>query len=164
MPEYKIENGKVEVTIYGKILNLEYSQKLAQMPELSLYDIMLLDKIAKKKQLPADKIRYLKKTKYIEGRKPNYHISSAVAKKTEQESEYVRLKGIDDDYCRKMILDYINEFGKGSRLDFEKILLDKLSDALDEKQKKNKIKNNLQKLKIEGKIKLAEGKKWVLSK
>ena len=42
------------------------------------------------------------------------------------------------------------------------VLLDKLPDVLDEKQKKNKIKNNLQKLRTGGVI-VVEGKVWKLS-
>lgn len=164
LPEYNLTNDQVKVTIYGKVLNLEYSQKLAQMPGLSLYDIILLDKVAKNKLPTKDEINYLKRKKLIEGRKPNYHISLSVAKNTEQKSDYIKLKGIDDNYCRTIILDYLHKFGKGTRSDFEKILLDKLSDRLDENQKINKIKNTLQKLKSAGSIRLESGKLWVLSK
>lgn len=42
-----------------------------------------------------------------------------------------------------MILDYIKKFGKALKKDIEKLLFEKLSDALSEKQKKNKIRNML---------------------
>ncbi|HOG43640.1 MAG TPA: hypothetical protein PLD55_09070 [bacterium] len=48
-------------------------------------------------------------------------------------------------------------------VDFEKILLDKLPDVLDEKQKKNKVKNNLQVLRRKGEIYI-DGKVWRMSK
>ena len=44
------------------------------------------------------------------------------------------------------------------------MLLEKLANVLDEKQKKDKVKNLLQKLKKDGKIKLNASKEWVLSK
>jgi ATP-dependent DNA helicase RecG len=47
--------------------------------------------------------------------------------------------------------------------DFEKILLDNLPEVLDINQKKNKIKNILQSLKNEDKIRV-EGKIWKMSK
>lgn len=50
------------------------------------------------------------------------------------------------------ILEYLGKFKSGTRTDFEKILLDKLPDVLDENQKKNKVKNNLQALRKSGKI------------
>jgi len=49
-----------------------------------------------------------------------------------------------------------------SRQTLENLLLDKLSDVLDEKGKKNKIKNLLQNLRLNGKISIAEGKRWTL--
>ncbi|HAQ62464.1 TPA: hypothetical protein DCR49_10785 [Candidatus Delongbacteria bacterium] len=60
--------------------------------------------------------------------------------------------------------EYISALSNSACLDFEKILLDKLSDRLDENQKINKIKNTLQKLKSAGSIRLESGKLWVLSK
>ena len=41
--------------------------------------------------------------------------------------------------------------------DFEKVLLDKLPDALEKQQKKDKVKNNLQKLRNDGKINFIDG-------
>lgn len=62
-----------------------------------------------------------------------------------------------------MILDYLKKFSKGTRSDFENLLLDKLPDVLGLQQKKNKIKNNLQTLRKDGAIK-TQDKVWRLSK
>ncbi|AFM04256.1 hypothetical protein Fleli_1858 [Bernardetia litoralis DSM 6794] len=53
-------------------------------------------------------------------------------------------RGIDDEYCQKIIMDYLNQFKVGEKSDFEKVLLKKLPDFLDNEQKRNRIKNNLQ--------------------
>ena len=74
----------------------------------------------------------------------------------------IYLWGIDDNYCQKIIIDYLEKFGEGKRSDFEGILLDKLPDVLDNNQKENKIKNNLQKLRKEGKIILNKNRAWIL--
>jgi ATP-dependent DNA helicase RecG len=71
------------------------------MPELSLHDIMLLDKVAKQKSLSDEEITRLKSKNLIEGRKPNFHISATVAKNTNQKGAYIQLKGIDNDYIKK---------------------------------------------------------------
>lgn len=71
--------------------------------------------------------------------------------------------GIDDDYCKKIILDYIKKFGSAKKSKLEEILLPKLSENLTEQQKKTKIKNILQILKRTGKIK-PDGKEWIMSK
>jgi len=72
------------------------------------------------------------------------------------------MRGIDDAYAKKIIIDYLQEFGKGLKSDFEKVLLDKLPDILDNQQKKNKIKNYLQSLKNRGII-INIGKEWRMS-
>jgi len=73
-----------------------------------------------------------------------------------------KMRGIDDAYAKKIIIDYLQEFGKGLKSDFEKVLLDKLPDILDNHQKKNKIKNYLQSLKNRGII-INIGKEWRMS-
>ncbi|RQW85800.1 MAG: transcriptional regulator [Geobacter sp.] len=163
LPEYELKPDQVKVTIVGKVLDMSYARKLATLPDLRLEEIILLDKVAKNHPLAPDEIKLLKAKGLIEGRKPNFHISATVAKATGDRSAYIRQRGIDDDYCRKVIIDYLNEFEEGKKADFEKVLLDKLPDVLDEEQKKNKIKNILQQLKNKGIIH-PEGKVWKMSK
>jgi ATP-dependent DNA helicase RecG len=147
MPDYEFSNNKVKLTITGKVVDINYARKVASVPDLSLVDIIALDKVAKSKSLSDAEIRTLKNKGVIEGRKPNFHISVSVAKVTGQQAEYIKQRGIDDDYCQKIILDYLKKFKEGKRADFEKVLLDKLPDVLSPDQKKHKIKNILQKMK-----------------
>jgi len=94
-------------------------------------------------------------------------ISSAVAKITHQETDYMNQLGIDDDYCKKIILDYIKKFGSAKKSKLEEILLPKLSENLTEQQKKTKIKNILQNLKNDGKITVnpkSTAREWIMSK
>jgi ATP-dependent DNA helicase RecG len=132
LPEYTLTNEQVKVVITGKVLDIKYARKLAQMSELNLNDIILLDKVQKHNSLNDEEIKRLRQKKLIEGRKHHFHISSTVARKTGQEDDYIKMKGIDDNYCQKIILDYLRKFSKGKRSDFEKILLDKLPDVLNE--------------------------------
>jgi len=164
MPEYDLEGGKVSVTVQGKVLDVGYATKLAQMPELSLRDIMLLDKVQKRKPLTTAEIKHLKRAKLIEGRKPNFHISTAVAAKTEQEVDYMKQRGIDNDYCRTMIEKALKNFGTMSRSQFEEMLSGKLSENLTAKQKSDKIRNVLQSLRREGEITYRENDQlWELA-
>jgi ATP-dependent DNA helicase RecG len=163
LPDYELSNDSVIVTIEGKVLDMNYALKLASIPDLSLEEIILLDKVQKGHTLSADEVKALKAKSLIEGKRPNLHISSNVAKYTNQEDEYIKLRGIDDTYCQSIILEYLAKFKSATRVDFEKILLDKLPDILDEEQKKNKVKNNLQSLRKSGKIE-PDGRTWHLSK
>jgi ATP-dependent DNA helicase RecG len=163
LPEYELFNDSVKVTIEGKVLDVKYASKLASMPELTLEEIILLDKVQKGHIINANEAKILKSKNLIEGKRPNIHISSNVAKITNQKDEYIKMQGIDDEHYQALIIKYLVKFEKARKADFEKLLLDKLPDILDEKQKKNKIKNILQKLRTSGEIETI-GYDWILSK
>lgn len=163
LPDYELLQDKVKVTIIGKVVDINYARKLASVSDLGLEHIIALDKVSKNKELNDEEIRQLKSKNLIEGRKPNFHISATVAKATGEKGDYIKQRGIDDDYCQKIILEFLKKFGEGKRTDFEEILLDKLPDVLDGNQKRHKIKNNLQKLRLKGVI-IPFGKVWKMSK
>lgn len=164
LPDYELSHNKVKLTITGRVVDINYARKIATVPELSLLDIVALDKVAKSKSLSDHEIKDLKSKGLIEGRKPNFHISASVAKVTGEQADYIKQRGIDDDYCQKMILEYLKKFGKGKREDFERVLLDKLPDVLSIEQKRHKLKNILQKMKRENKIIQGRQRHWILSK
>lgn len=62
-----------------------------------------------------------------------------------------------------VVVHYLERFGEAKRLDIDGLILDKLPDILDDTQKRHKIKNLLQVLKISGLIE-TEGKTWRISK
>lgn len=161
MPDYDFSGNKVKLTLTGKVLDMDYARVLVRNPDLSLDEIILLDKVQKKKELKDADVRQLKAKNLIEGRKPNFHISVSVAEKTEQKADYILSRGIDDDYYKKLIDEYLKKFGKAKRADLEKVLKSKLPGVLTEEQKQHKIKNLLQAMKAEQRIKLDEGRFWV---
>lgn len=164
LPEYDLSENKVKLVIIGKVLDIKYARKLAQVPDLDLKTIMTLDKVQKRKKLTEQESKMLRKKGFIEGKSPNLYISSKIALKTNEKGSYMRMKGIEDEYAQKMILDYLERFKKARRSDFEDMLLDKLPGVLDIQQKKDKVKNLLQKLKKDNKIRLKDNNDWVLSR
>ena len=163
LPEYNISDNKVSVTIIGKVLDINYARKLVKIPDLSLYEIMLLDKVQKWKKLNTDEARTLRKKNLIEWKSPNYIISSDVANLTDQQAEYLKLRWVSDDYYKGVILSYIEKFWIATKSKLESILSENLPAVLSVQQKKNKIKNLLQALKKEGKI-VPNGKTREMSK
>jgi hypothetical protein len=59
---------------------------------------------------------------------------------------------LDDSFYRKLVTEYLEKFGSASRADIDELLLDKLSDALDEQQKATKIGNLLTVMRKAGEI------------
>jgi ATP-dependent DNA helicase RecG len=82
----------------------------------------------------------------VEGRYPNLYVSSGVAAVTEDKSLYIKHRAFDNTHYKRMIISFIKKFGAATRQDIDKLLLDKLSDALDEEQKNKKIDNLLQEM------------------
>jgi ATP-dependent DNA helicase RecG len=123
----------------------------------------LLSTYSENETLEFKEAKILKAKKLVEGKRPNLYISSKVAKHTNQEDNYIKLRGIDDAYAKKIMIDYLHEFNRAKRSDFFKVLVDKLPDILNENQKENKVKNYLQELRMEGIIE-SDGKHWKMAK
>jgi len=141
MPEYVLSEARVKVTVIGKVLDMEFAKVLARNPKLSLEQIIMLDKVQKKKVLSDTEIDHLRSKRLIEGRKPNFHISSDVAARTNLQADYVKTRGLKDDHFKKLILEYLDKYKQASKEDIDKLLLDILPGVLDEQQRKNKIHN-----------------------
>lgn len=162
LPEYRLNEHRVQVTIIGRVLDQAYARKLAACPELSLDDIMLLDRVQKQQPITDQQARHLKKRGLIEGRKPNYYISAELAEQSGHKAEYIRYRAFDDQHYKQMIIDCLEKFKTARRSDIDRLLLDKLPDVLDENQKHHKVKNLMQSLKNQGLIE-NDGRIWRLS-
>lgn len=146
LPDYNISNDRVVVTLTGKVLNLDFARALANNEDLSLNEIILLDKIQKGKGLNKEEANSLRRKGLIEGRRPNYHISSTVAKQTNQRATYILNRKQNDSHYKILILNFIEEYGSCTKKDIDDLILDKLPDILDIEQKRNKIKTLIQAL------------------
>lgn len=165
MPEYDTSGGKVTVDIEGKVIDEQFARILVSVPELSMSDLILLDKVQKQKRLTDEEVKYLRKKKFIEGRKNNLFLSKNITRSTGNvglKSTYVKNKSFDDEYFRRLIVQYIQKFGSASRAEIVMLLKEKLSDALTDTQKENKITNLLSYLRIHNVIKTNGKKRWVL--
>jgi ATP-dependent DNA helicase RecG len=163
MPDFDFSDGKCKVTITGKIINEDFARILIKNPTINLEDILLLDKVQKQKAISEEAYKYLKRVKFIEGRKPNIYLSFNVIEPTNDEelkAEYIANKSFDDPHFKKMIIDYLNKFGKTKRKTIENLIIPKLSSALSDEQKKSKVTNYLSALRIDGKIKNLPGYFW----
>ena len=141
MPDYDFSNKQVKATLIGKVLDIDFSRILARNPALSLEEIMILDKVQKKKELSDEEIKHLKGKGLIEGRKPNFHFSHGVAEKVDQKAEYIKNRGFKDQHYKDLILEFIDKYGGASKEDIDKLILDLLPSVLNPEQKENKVRN-----------------------
>jgi ATP-dependent DNA helicase RecG len=161
MPDYDFSDNKVKVTIVGRVLDMDYATLLTRDSTLNLMEIELLSRIQMHKRLTDYEIAYLRKRKLVEGRKEHLHLSKTVANNIGKKAEYTRKKGLDDDFYRKLLLDFVKEYRQVSRKEVNELLMEKLPDSMTEKQKLSKIGHLLTALRVANQIKLGEKKMWI---
>ncbi|NTU50387.1 MAG: transcriptional regulator [Desulfobulbaceae bacterium] len=153
MPDYDLADpAVVKMTIYGTVVDPAYSRMLIQKTDLPLSEIVALDRVQKRLPLSDDMIKRLRHNKLIEGRKPNLYVSASIAKVTASKADYIRTRAQDDDYYCKLVIDYLKKFGGASRDEIDKLLMPKLSDGLNDGQKRKKVANLLTVLRRAGRI------------
>jgi len=165
LPDFDLgESGVVRMTLHGRVLDPAYSRLLIQKTDLLLDDVFALDRVQKHLPLDNTTVRQLRRAGLIEGRKPNLYVSASVARVSGTKADYIKTRGQDDAFYKKLIIDYIENFGSATRKEVEKLLQDKLSDALTDDQKQVKIGNLLSAMRRGGTIKNAGSRKascWV---
>jgi len=142
LPSYDLTNPEmIKVLITGKVIDPNYTQVLINRTDLSIETVICLDKVQKKEKLIDQEYKSLRNQRLVEGRYPNIFVSAKIAAVTGNKSGYIKNRAFDDEHYKKMIIAFIKKYQSATRQDIDSLLMDKLSDVLDEQQKKNKIKN-----------------------
>lgn len=166
LPTYDLSiANRVRVTVYGKILDKNYTQLLHADTELNMRMVFLLDKVQKQEVISKGSFKLLKRQGLVEGRYPNIFVSFKVADIVGQKAAYIRNRGLEDDICKQLIVKALEAMGEASKREIMEVLENALPEVLDEGQKSKKVSNLLQAMKKEGLV-AAEGKtrhaKWIL--
>ncbi len=135
---------RVELTLQGQVLDPKFTRALMTRSDLTLGQVLLLDRVQKGQPLSAEELKTLRVLGLIEGRAPKVFISAKVADVAGQKAKYIHNRGLDDGYYQQLVLDYLKKYGKATRADLDALLLAKLPDVLQDQQRANKVKNLLQ--------------------
>ena len=151
LPTYDLNTiNRVTVTVYGKILDKNYTQLLYSNEDLDMRTVFLLDKVQKQEVVSKESFKDLKKKGLVEGRYPNVFVSFKVADIVGQKAAYVRNKGLDDDICKQLIIKALQSMGEASKRDLMEVLEKALPEVLSDEQKSKKVSNLLQAMKKDG--------------
>lgn len=169
LPEYDFSDSqRVSLTIYGHIIDENYTKLLIERADLDLKTTILLDKVQKRQKISKEACTYLKKNKLIEGRYPNNFIAAQIADITGEHSSYIKNRAFDNKYYKDFIILLLKQKGSASRQVINDLLLTKMSDALNKEQKLTKIHNLLYEMAKKDKTIKNEGtkknSKWTLVK
>lgn len=167
MPDYEIDNDRqhVAVRIYGTSIDERYTNMLKNNDTLTLWDCISLDAIQKGHRIDNEIAQDLLQRGLIEGESPNYTISLGVAKASSQLPQYTKVRGLERDKIKHMILQYIQNAGAdGAKRD---AILEYLQGTLPSRntreQNSDLIRNILREMGQENII-VSKNRLWYLSK
>lgn len=168
LPDFDVSDPThVMLRLQGRFIDENYSRALLSHDDLPWPEVLALDAIQKGLEPDDEALQALRRKGLIEGRRPALHVAASVAAATGDTAEYIRHRAFDDAYYCDLILEYLRKFGQGTRADFRRLIVDKISDVLNEEQKEHKVNTLLQRLRRQGKI-ASEGRTsagvWRLSK
>ncbi len=165
MPDYEIDaaNKEVAVRLYGNAINEKYTTLLKENKELTLEDCILLDAVQKGHRINESDAINLQNRGLVEGEYPDITISLSIARQTKQVPEYTRLKGLEKDKLKQMVIQFLQNSGsEGSRREFiYKYLKDVLPSNKTEEQQLRIVGRLLVEMNEEGLIG-KEGLRWFL--
>jgi len=135
LPTYDIsDENHTEVTIYGELINENYSRLLFKHPELSLDDVILLDKVQKKQLISETEIQHLRDLKLVLGEDSSLFITEDIYTDASFSS------------CKKLILNYLKINGTATREDINNLIIPLLNENETEEKKQKRVANIISKL------------------
>ena len=168
LPTYDLSDpNRVKVTLYGKVLDKNYTQLLHANAELDLLTVFLLDKVQKKEVISKESYLKLKKQELVEGRYPHIYVSYKVANIVGQQTDYVKNKGLSNDVYKQIIINALETMERASVTELKEILLGALPAVLNDRQQSKKVSNILQAMKREGSVDVegnGHAARWYLKK
>jgi len=151
LPEYDISDGRVDLKIYGRITDRDYSQTLAGNPYLSMEEIIMLDKLRKGVKLNENEIDALRKKNLVKGRSTMLSFNYGTPSMSDVTVGGNSVNAKTD--LKDEILRFIGSNGPVSRADIGRVLSDSMPTGMTDLQKKNKISNIVRNLSVHGVIK-----------
>lgn len=116
MPDYDLTDPtEVKFAIHGVVIDGAYTRLMMVRADLSLEDVLALDRVQKSLTITDEAALRLRKAELIEGRKPRLHVRANIAAITGPRADYIRTRAQDDAHLSRLVLDYLRLFGSASR-------------------------------------------------
>jgi ATP-dependent DNA helicase RecG len=136
MPDYDIsDETHTSVTIHGELISENYTNLLYSNPELTIEDVIALDKVQKKQEISEKALNRLRLLKMVKGRRTSLEIVGTDKMERFSNKDY-----------KQMILNLLVERGSASKEEVEKFLLPLLPKELTVSKKQKKISNLISEL------------------
>jgi len=133
MPTYDISDEMhTKVTVFGKLLNENFTYQLFSHPELTMEDIIALDRVQKKQEISEDSLSRLRSLRMVKGRASSLEIVGTEKPGSLSNKDY-----------KQLILNFLAEKGSATREEIEKLLMPLLPQDLPLAKRQKKISNVL---------------------
>ena len=97
------------MTIYGKVIDANYTALLMEKEDLALGTVILLDQVQKRHEIDLDEARVLRRQRLVDGRHPKLFVAADIASATGGKAQYIKNRAFDDDQYKQMILKYLEQ-------------------------------------------------------
>jgi ATP-dependent DNA helicase RecG len=135
LPDYDIsDETHTKVSVYGKLIDENYTNILNAHPELSLEDVIALDKVQKKQPVSKTETARLRKLKLVKGGATSLQIVTNAKSGS-------KIKTVPNKELKQKILDLLRKEGSATRVDIEQLIIPYLSPELPVENKRKKISN-----------------------
>ena len=135
MPDYDIsDETHTRVTVYGKLLDENYTNILNDNPDLPLEDVIALDKVQKKKPVSETELQRLRDLKLVAGYDAELQLNAG------------NYPDLSYQEYKQMILDLITRKGSATREDIVNLIIPTLSPDIPMEKRQRKISNITAKL------------------
>lgn len=149
LPSYDLDVvNRVSVTVFGKVLDKNYTRLLHSNGSLDLKTVFLLDQVQKRKTITKNDYKSLRKSGLVEGRYPALYVSYKIAEAVGDKAGYVRNKGLDEKILKELIISALKN-GSLKKADIYEAVKHAFPDVLTEEKQYKKLSNLLQKMKKE---------------
>lgn len=164
LPDYDLaEYGYVEVTIHGRLFGEAYPRLLMERPDLSLEQVMLLDRVQKGLPTSAKAHLRLEAEGLVHGAHPHHVVADPNLDVTAPSPEGTQ-SGLSHQHYVDMVVNMVVKHGPVGRAEIEEILVPEFPDELTDEQKHTKVRNLIQAARQAGRIVNAgsrSGPAWV---
>lgn len=153
LPTYDLSvPNRVKVTVYGKILDPNYTRLLNHEQSLNIQTVFLLDKVQKRQEISLEDAQKLRQAGLIEGKYPHIFVSFSVAEVVGKKNEYIRNRGLGSSKVKMFILETLEKCGPQRLDELLAYVDDMLPQIYEPAQRRRKLSNMLQDMKKEGTV------------
>ncbi len=153
LPEYDLtQPSRVTATIHGCILDEQYTRCVMERADLTLDQVMLLDKVQEQIRISREEHGRLKAEGLVEGRNPNLFVSRRLDGPAQVAQQRVFSPRVGKQKYLDSILALVRDRGPVGRKQIDAAVVPMLPDRLTDAQKRTKVRNLLQDLRVAGRI------------